>query len=121
MNAFPYCSPPPNTTFCPSVAVANEIMTRIPARICSGVRTNFICDRRDTVERLWEVIQATSVVLVRGTSCSGKSTLGWLMAQHAQKKGIPTVYIPEWDHRFQDAEKALIDACKDLPGGLQML
>lgn len=43
------------------------------------------------------------------------------MAQHAQKKGIPTVYIPEWDHRFQDAEKALIDACKDLPGGLQML
>jgi hypothetical protein len=80
------------------------------------VKDMFICQRQATVKALWKLIEKKGVALVCGPSCSGKSTLGWLMIKYAQKvMGKKAAYISGWDHRKSTKEN-LFDACKHLPG-----
>ncbi len=80
-----------------------------------GVKSKFIAKRRETVQEIWKVIEKYCVVLVRGTPCSGKSTLGYLVARHAReilKEPYDTVHIPRWHPEPQEtAEDILRKAC----------
>jgi hypothetical protein len=62
------------------------------------------------------VIQKTGVVLVCGTRCSGKSTLGRLMIEYARNvMHKKAVYIDTWDHK-RKVQENLFDAYRRLPG-----
>ena len=85
-----------------------------------GVKSKFIAKRRETVQEIWKVIEKYCVVLVHGTPCSGKSTLGYLVARHARKRlkePYDTVLISPWrPNPGEAAATVLREACtKQLP------
>ena len=85
-----------------------------------GVKSKYIAKRRETIQEIWEALETCSVVLVRGTPCSGKSTLGYLVARHARKRlkePYDTVLVPFWYPKpGETAAEILRDACaKQLP------
>ena len=86
-----------------------------------GVKSKYLAKRRKTVQEIWKALEKYCVVLVRGNPCSGKSTLGYLVARHARKRlkePYDTVLVPIWYPRLgETATEILRDACaKQLPG-----
>ena len=55
----------------------------IYSRSFGVINPKFISERGDMVQGIWSALERSSVILVRGTSCSGKMTLGYLVARHA--------------------------------------
>jgi hypothetical protein len=105
-----------NSRVCGAVTEAMLLTAAGRELVGSFVKNTFICQRRDTVEALWKLIQNNGVVLICGTPCSGKSTLGWLMIKYAQEvMSRKAAYISEWN-RGKSTKKNLFDACKHLPG-----
>ena len=82
-----------------------------------NVKSIFIAKREETVQETWNAIERSGVILVRGTPCSGKSTLGYLVAKYARemlKEPYDTVYIPIWRPKNQEtAEDFLRNACTE--------
>ena len=84
------------------------------------VRVRFISKRRDTVERLWRVLETAGVVLVCGTPCTGESTLGHLTMEYAEEvTGREAVYFQDWGSpevwsHGRSTQDILEDACKHI-------
>jgi hypothetical protein len=82
-EARPDLFPPPG-----AVSQANYVPLRI---------VDWMCLRRETVERLWALCCEHDVVHVRGTPATGKSTLASLLFRHAKKQGKMVIFLPTWD------------------------
>ena len=96
-------------------------MTHVYRNPAAVSKSKYIAKRRETIQEIWRALEKYCVVLVRGTPCSGKSTLGYLVARHARKKlkePYETVLVPIWYPRLgETATEILRDACaKQLPG-----
>ena len=79
------------------------------------INPKFISERRDTVQGIWSALEMSGVILVRGTPCSGKTTLGYLVAKYtrdALKEPYQTVYISQWRRKSDEhADDILRNAC----------
>ncbi|PGH00845.1 hypothetical protein AJ79_08097 [Helicocarpus griseus UAMH5409] len=61
-----------------------------------------LCRRQSTVSALWSRLRRYSVIHVRGTPASGKSTLAQLLARHVKKNSDIPVLIASWPLNFPD-------------------
>jgi hypothetical protein len=70
--------------------------------------------RKDTVAALWELVQQTRVVHVRGTPASGKSVLAHLLQNHVEKT-CPSlwVYLITWNPAYLSSKKLDIGSTHD--------
>ncbi|KAN0075628.1 hypothetical protein V8E54_006898 [Elaphomyces granulatus] len=77
---------------------------------------DIICPRTETVHELARILDKERVVHVRGTPCSGKSTLADLLKIHYLRQNTPSVMISEWpknddpDHPPPHYRKLLVDS-----------
>ena len=69
-----------------------------------------ICPRTKTVETLAKILEEKTVVHVRGTPSSGKTTLAHLLYQHYEDLGKPVFLIDGW-HSIPNPIIHLVDEC----------
>ena len=70
----------------------------------------YICPRTDTVEKLAELLDKKRVVHVRGTPCSGKTTLAMLLWDYYRERGERVVFLNGW-HNVRNPRIHLVDEC----------
>lgn len=71
----------------------------------------YICPRTDTVEKLATILEEKRVIHVRGTPCSGKTTLAKLLWKYYRKRGERVVFLHDW-HNISNSTIYLVDECK---------
>jgi hypothetical protein len=71
----------------------------------------YICPRTDTVEKLATILDEKRVIHVRGTPCSGKTTLAMLLWVYYRKRRERVVFLNGW-HNVSDPRIHLVDKCK---------
>ena len=69
-----------------------------------------ICPRTKTVETLARILEEKTVVHVRGTPSSGKTTLAHLLYRHYEDLGKPVFLIDGW-HNIPNPIIHLVDEC----------
>lgn len=69
-----------------------------------------ICPRTKTVETLARILEENTVVHVRGTPSSGKTTLAHLLYRHYGDLGKPVFLIDGW-HNIPNPITHLVDKC----------
>jgi hypothetical protein len=73
-----------------------------------------ICPRTKTVEKLAAVVEEHGVAHLRGTPCSGKTTLAYLLEDYYIECGQPVVFIPCWHSASYSVNPTdyIINECK---------
>lgn len=94
----------------------NDLAYRQPTTLRTEAHDPNECARVETVDALWNLLQANGRVHVRGTPASGKSTLARLLAAHVQqlRPDLPVYYCTWYPQlvpntpRFQEALNSLL-------------